>query len=110
MRFVFGKQDVTCLAQAREHCSMLTDGLDGFLPPATASRWSSTPTGTVLRELAPMESILREGCIGQRPEVYDGLEPGRSKGCFAQAWSVGELLRVYETLEIIEQEAEHHAG
>lgn len=65
---------------------------------------------TVREQLAPMESILREGCVGQLPEVYDGLEPGRSKGCFAQAWSVGELLRVYETLEMIEQEAEHHAG
>ena len=65
---------------------------------------------TVREQLAPMESILREGCVGQLPEVYDGLEPGRSKGCFAQAWSVGELLRVYETMETIEQEADHHVG
>ena len=35
----------------------------------------------------------------QLPEIYDGLEPVSSKGCFAQAWSVGELLRVYEALE-----------
>ena len=52
--------------------------------------------------LAPMEEILREGCAGQLPEIYDGLDPGPSKGCFAQAWSVGELLRVYEALERIE--------
>lgn len=64
----------------------------------------------VREQLAPMESILREGCVGQLPEVYDGLEPGRSKGCFAQAWSVGELLRVYEALEKIESEAEYYAG
>ncbi len=49
--------------------------------------------------LAPMKDILREGCVGQLPEIYDGLEPGPSRGCFAQAWSVGELLRVYEALE-----------
>ena len=53
----------------------------------------------VRRQLAPMEAILREGCVGQLPEIYDGGSPGPSKGCFAQAWSVGELLRVYEALE-----------
>ena len=59
--------------------------------------------------LADMPAILREGCVGQLPEIYDGLTPMASKGCFAQAWSVGELLRVYEKLEQIEQEAEDHA-
>ena len=37
--------------------------------------------------------------MGQLPEIYDGACPAASKGCFAQAWSVGELLRVYEALE-----------
>ncbi len=53
----------------------------------------------VREALLPMEAALREGCIGQLPEIYDGDAPARSKGCFAQAWSVGELLRVYEVLE-----------
>ena len=53
----------------------------------------------VRRRLGSMEEILREGCVGQLPEIYDGGDPGPSKGCFAQAWSVGELLRVYEALE-----------
>ena len=57
---------------------------------------------TVREQLAPMEALLREGCVGQVPEIYDGGTPGASKGCFAQAWSVGELLRVYEKLEEIE--------
>ena len=50
-------------------------------------------------QLEILESALREGCIGQLPEIYDGENPTRSKGCFAQAWSVGELLRVYEAIE-----------
>lgn len=53
----------------------------------------------VKRQLEVMESALREGCIGQLPEIYDGLYPASSRGCFAQAWSVGEILRVYEALE-----------
>ena len=56
----------------------------------------------VREQLGTMEAMLREGCVGQLPEIYDGGEPGPSKGCFAQAWSVGELLRVYEALEQIE--------
>lgn len=49
--------------------------------------------------LLPMEATLREGCIGQLPEIYNGDAPSASRGCFAQAWSVGEILRVYEALE-----------
>ena len=61
----------------------------------------------VREQLGNMEAMLREGCVGQLPEIYDGGEPGPSKGCFAQAWSVGELLRVYEALEQIEEKEGH---
>ena len=60
---------------------------------------SEQAKAVVRGQLAVLESALREGCIGQLPEIYDGENPTRSKGCFAQAWSVGELLRVYEALE-----------
>ncbi|MBE5805017.1 MAG: glycogen debranching protein [Clostridiales bacterium] len=56
----------------------------------------------VREALLPVEAALREGCIGQLPEIYDGTVPSFSRGCFAQAWSVGEMLRVYEALEDIE--------
>ena len=49
--------------------------------------------------LTALEPALREGCVGQLPEIYDGENPTASRGCFAQAWSVGELLRMYEALE-----------
>lgn len=49
--------------------------------------------------LLALGPALREGCVGQLPEIYDGENPTASRGCFAQAWSVGELLRVYEALE-----------
>ena len=57
----------------------------------------------VRQQLTCMEPMLREGCAGQLPEIYDGDQPAESKGCFAQAWSVGEILRVYEALEKIEK-------
>ena len=56
--------------------------------------------------LTPMAATLREGCIGQLPEIYNGDAPAVSRGCFAQAWSVGEILRVYEAIEAIENKEE----
>lgn len=53
----------------------------------------------VRQALLPMAATLREGCCGQLPEIYNGDSPSFSQGCFAQAWSVGELLRVYAALE-----------
>lgn len=57
----------------------------------------------VREQLESITAALREGCIGQLPEIYDGGRPVSSRGCFAQAWSVGELLRVYEALEAYPQ-------
>jgi len=54
------------------------------------------------RQLESITAALREGCIGQLPEIYDGLNPVSSRGCFAQAWSVGEILRVYDALRMPE--------
>ncbi len=61
--------------------------------------YSEEAKAYVKAQLEVLESALREGCIGQLPEIYDGENPVSSKGCFAQAWSVGELIRVYEKLE-----------
>lgn len=50
--------------------------------------------------LEALKPWLREGCAAQMAEIYDGGAPTVSRGCFAQAWSVAELLRAvydYET-------------
>lgn len=56
----------------------------------------------VERGLDLLESWLYEGCLFHLAEIYDGAAPVISKGCYAQAWSVGELLRVYKEVEKIE--------
>ena len=53
----------------------------------------------VCQQLQVVEGMLRQGCAGQLPEIYDGDHPTEGKGCFAQAWSVGEMLRVFEAIE-----------
>ena len=70
-----------------------------YLAYLKVNDYSEEAKRKVRGQLQATKAALREGCIGQLPEIYDGLEPTSSKGCFAQAWSVGELLRVYEALE-----------
>lgn len=45
--------------------------------------------------LAPLEDHLMDGGIGTIAEIFDGDEPHISRGCYGQAWSVGEILRAY---------------
>jgi glycogen debranching enzyme len=39
-----------------------------------------------------LEYAQSRGC-GQLPEIFDGDAPHEPRGCFAQAWSVAEILR-----------------
>jgi len=44
--------------------------------------------------LRPLQAHLLDAGLGQISEVFDAEPPFKPGGCFAQAWSVGELLRV----------------
>ncbi|ELS01868.1 glycogen debranching enzyme, putative [Xenococcus sp. PCC 7305] len=43
--------------------------------------------------IEPMADHLQAGCIGSISEIFDGDAPFTPRGCFAQAWSVAEVLR-----------------
>ncbi len=43
--------------------------------------------------LEPLQEHLEVAGLGQISEIFDGDEPHHPRGCIAQAWSVGELLR-----------------
>ncbi len=49
--------------------------------------------------LAGFEPHLDEACLGSVSEIFDGDPPHAPRGCFAQAWSVGELLRAARIVE-----------
>jgi predicted glycogen debranching enzyme len=56
----------------------------------------------VVNGMEELKYWLKEGCAAQIAEIYDGEKPTVSRGCFAQAWSVCELLRAvydYEKLK-----------
>jgi glycogen debranching enzyme len=42
-----------------------------------------------------LEHFVSDGCLGQVSEIFDGDVPHKPKGCFAQAWSIAELIRAY---------------
>ncbi len=48
--------------------------------------------------LAGLEPQLAAFGIGSLAEIYDGSTPQRPNGCYAQAWSVAETLRVWHDL------------
>lgn len=70
-----------------------------YLSYLKTRKYSKEAMDKVEDQLEMLESAMRYGCVGQLPEIYDGENPSISKGCFAQAWSVGEILRVYHILE-----------
>ncbi len=49
--------------------------------------------------LAPIAQHLNEACLGSVSEIFDGDAPHIARGCFAQAWSVAEILRTWVYLE-----------
>lgn len=47
--------------------------------------------------LAGLLTHLEDSGLGSVSEIFEADAPHRPVGCFAQAWSVGELLRAYDT-------------
>ena len=49
--------------------------------------------------LEPIAQHVNGACIGTVSEIFDGDAPHTARGCFAQAWSVAEILRSWIYLE-----------
>jgi glycogen debranching enzyme len=70
-----------------------------LLPHFALAHWSAYGDRTeALQLLAPFEDLMHAMAIGTLPEVADGDAPHAPRGCFAQAWTVAETLRVWHAL------------
>ncbi len=49
--------------------------------------------------LEPIAQHVNAACLGSVSEIFDGDAPHTARGCFAQAWSVAEILRSWIYLE-----------
>lgn len=56
--------------------------------------------GQARRWLQSLIDSMEDGCIGSISEIYEAQTPHRNVGCFAQAWSVAEVLRMAIELEM----------
>lgn len=96
--FPLGAYYRACIRYA---CTLDACTLDACTPDAEIAANVKAEKENIINELkAGFEALklwLAEGCVAQIAEIYDGGTPTVSRGCFAQAWSVGELLRaVYD--------------
>ncbi|HMD32909.1 MAG TPA: amylo-alpha-1,6-glucosidase, partial [Candidatus Acidoferrales bacterium] len=64
-------------------------------PFALASWRVHKDAAAALALLDPMRHHLRAACVGSISEIFDGDPPFTPRGCFAQAWSVAEVLRAW---------------
>lgn len=47
-----------------------------------------------------LEQHLDHACMGNIGEIFDASDPYHARGCFAQAWSVAEFLRIFSKLNV----------
>jgi predicted glycogen debranching enzyme len=67
-----------------------------LLGPFALAHWHVYRDAAAARHwLDGIAAHLRQGCIGQVSEIFDGAPPHRPEGCFAQAWSAAEVLRAW---------------
>jgi len=99
-------------AREREYAGRYTGGpgqRDGVYHQGTVWTWLLGPfamahwhvyqdAAAALRYLSGIAPHLREACIGQVGEIFDGDAPHRPEGCVAQAWSVAEVLRAWREI------------
>ncbi len=70
-----------------------------LLGPYAEAHYKTYHSEIALKALRPLQKELSSYGVGSLAEIYDGSEPHRPNGCIAQAWSVGETLRVWKILQ-----------
>lgn len=70
--------------------------VEAYLKVNNFSKQSKADASEFIKPL--LEHMTVDGCLGQLCEIFDGDGADKAKGCFAQAWSVGELIRAYQLI------------
>ena len=67
-----------------------------LIGPFLSAHWRVYGDAAQVRQmLRPLIQHLDDTCLGSLSEIFDGDPPFTPRGCFAQAWSVAEALRVW---------------
>jgi predicted glycogen debranching enzyme len=68
-------------------------------PFVTAHRRVYGDTARARAFMVDIAAHLLEACVGQVSEIFDGDAPFAARGCYAQAWSVAEILRAWSEFD-----------
>ena len=68
--------------------------VESYLKVNGFSRKSKKKAAIFIQPL--LEHLTKDACLGSVSEIFDGDYPHTPRGCFAQAWSVAELIRAYQ--------------
>jgi hypothetical protein len=85
--------------QATQYSSKRMNSLcrwQGMQPPMSMAHAPYAPAGHVgWHGYHPplLKHLTEDGCIGSISEIFDGDQPHRLVGCFAQAWSLAEVIK-----------------
>ncbi len=71
--------------------------VQAYLKVNNFSKESKTQGRKFLNPL--LHHLTSDGCLASVSEIFDADPPHKPRGCFAQAWSVAELLRAYYLTE-----------
>jgi glycogen debranching enzyme len=67
-----------------------------YLDALLRAKGYSEEAKTLVREmLRPLMEHLSDAGLGSLSEIFDGDSPHTPQGCYAQAWSVAEVLRIW---------------
>jgi predicted glycogen debranching enzyme len=71
-----------------------------LIGPFISAHWKVYKDSTLARSyLDPLIRNLESHGVGNVSEIFDGDAPHLPRGCFAQAWSVAEILRCWRTIQ-----------
>jgi len=70
--------------------------VESYLKVNGYSKKSKKKAAEFIRPL--LHHLTEDGCLGSVSEIFDGDVPHKPRGCFAQAWSVAELIRAYQLI------------
>jgi len=70
--------------------------VEAYLKVNEFSRVSKKKAAEFIQPL--LQHLTEQACLGSISEIFDGDSPHTPRGCIAQAWSVGELIRAYKLI------------
>jgi len=84
----------SCYHQGTVWSWLLGPYVDAIMYASQSEKTNGLSEEKVRSILENFEYHLNQGCIGSISEIFDADAPHYPRGCIAEAWSVGEILRI----------------